>query len=62
MNIDVPINIKHDNTLARPLRDYTPSDRVMCDRYHFSFEAAQEVNDTSGIFRTKILSFFYHDD
>lgn len=26
--IDVPINIKHDNTLARPLRDYKPSDRV----------------------------------
>ncbi|WP_202704397.1 class I SAM-dependent DNA methyltransferase [Flavobacterium sp. UGB4466] len=26
--IDVPINIKHDNTLARPLRDYTNSDRV----------------------------------
>ena len=26
--IDVPINIKHDNTLARPLRDYTNADRV----------------------------------
>lgn len=27
--IDVPINIKHDNTLARPLRDYIPGDRVI---------------------------------
>jgi len=26
--IDVPINIKHDNTLARPLRDYTNADKV----------------------------------
>ncbi|MFH1884110.1 MAG: class I SAM-dependent DNA methyltransferase [Planctomycetota bacterium] len=26
--IDVPTFIKHDNTLARPLRDYTPTERV----------------------------------
>ena len=26
--IDVPSNIRHDNTLARPLRDYGPRDRV----------------------------------
>ncbi|MEF3120070.1 N-6 DNA methylase [Kocuria flava] len=26
--VDVPTNIRHDNTLARPLRDYGPSDRV----------------------------------
>jgi type I restriction enzyme M protein len=26
--IDVPTNIRHDNTLTRPLRDYTPKDRV----------------------------------
>jgi type I restriction enzyme M protein len=26
--IEVPTNIRHDNTLARPLRDYTPKDRV----------------------------------
>lgn len=26
--IDTPINIKHDNTLSRPLVDYTPKDRV----------------------------------
>lgn len=26
--IEVPTNIQHDNTLARPLRDYTPKDRV----------------------------------
>jgi type I restriction enzyme M protein len=28
--IDVPSNIRHDNTLARPLRDYGPRDRVDC--------------------------------
>lgn len=26
--IEVPFNIRHDNTLARPLRDYGPKDRV----------------------------------
>ena len=26
--VDVPSNIRHDNTLARPLRDYGPRDRV----------------------------------
>jgi type I restriction enzyme M protein len=26
--IDSPINIRHDNTLSRPLRDYGPKDRV----------------------------------
>ena len=26
--IEVPSQIRHDNTLARPLRDYTPADRV----------------------------------
>ncbi len=26
--IEVPSNVRHDNTLARPLRDYTPKDRV----------------------------------
>lgn len=28
--IDTPTNIRHDNTLARPLRDYGPKDRVDC--------------------------------
>ena len=28
--IDVPSNIRHDNTLSRPLRDYGPRDRVDC--------------------------------
>ncbi len=26
--IDVPSQIRHDNTLSRPLRDYGPKDRV----------------------------------
>jgi type I restriction enzyme M protein len=28
--IDTPSQIKHDNTLARPLRDYSPKDKVDC--------------------------------
>ncbi len=28
--IDIPSNVRHDNTLARPLRDYGPRDRVDC--------------------------------
>ncbi len=28
--IDVPSNVKHDNTLARPLRDWGPQERVDC--------------------------------
>ena len=28
--IDIPSNVRHDNTLARPLRDYGPKDRVDC--------------------------------
>ena len=27
-DIDVPTNIRHDNTLSRPLRDYAPKERV----------------------------------
>lgn len=27
-DIDVPSNIRHDNTLSRPLKDYAPKDRV----------------------------------
>jgi type I restriction enzyme M protein len=26
--IDVPSNVRHDNTLARPLRDWGPKERV----------------------------------
>ena len=26
--VEVPSNVRHDNTLARPLRDYTPAERV----------------------------------
>ena len=26
--IEIPLEVRHDNTLARPLRDYKPSDRV----------------------------------
>lgn len=28
--IDVPSQIRHDNTLSKPLRDYSPKDRVHC--------------------------------
>ena len=28
--IDAPVQIRHDNTLARPLRDYSPKEKVDC--------------------------------
>lgn len=28
--IEIPVNIKHDNSLSRPLKDYGPADRVHC--------------------------------
>ncbi len=28
--IEIPLNIRHDNTLAKPLRDYSPSERYDC--------------------------------
>jgi len=65
--IDVPINIRHDNTLARPLRDYTPSDRVNVivtnppfggmeeDGIENNFPATFRTRETANLFLTLII-------
>ena len=65
--IDVPINIKHDNTLARPLRDYTNADRVNIvvtnppfggmeeDGIENNFPATFRTRETANLFMTLII-------
>ncbi len=65
--IDVPINIKHDNTLSRPLRDYTNSDRVNViitnppfggmeeDGIENNFPATFRTRETANLFLTLII-------
>lgn len=65
--IDVPINIKHDNTLARPLRDYSSGDRVNIivtnppfggmeeDGIENNFPAAFRTRETADLFLTLII-------
>lgn len=65
--IDVPINIKHDNTLSRPLRDYTNSDKVNIiitnppfggmeeDGIENNFPATFRTRETANLFMTLII-------
>lgn len=65
--IDVPINIRHDNTLARPLRDYTNNDRVNViitnppfggmeeDGIENNFPAAFRTRETADLFLNLII-------
>ena len=65
--IDVPINIRHDNTLARPLRDYGPADRVNVivtnppfggmeeDGIENNFPSAFRTRETADLFLTLII-------
>ena len=65
--IDVPINIKHDNTLFRPLRDYGPADRVNVivtnppfggmeeDGIENNFPATFRTRETADLFMTLII-------
>ncbi len=65
--LDVPENIKHDNTLARPLRDYTPADRVDIiitnppfggneeDGIELNFPSAYQTRETADLFMTLII-------
>lgn len=65
--IDVPINIRHDNTLARPLRDYGPNDRVHVivtnppfggmeeDGIENNFPATFRTRETANLFMTLII-------
>lgn len=71
--IDVPINIKHDNTLARPLRDYTNADRVNVivtnppfggmeeDGIENNFPATFRTRETANLFMTLIIHILKTD-
>jgi len=65
--IDTPTNIKHDNTLSRPLRDYTNKDRVNVivtnppfggmeeDGIENNFPATFRTRETADLFVTLII-------
>lgn len=65
--IDTPTNIKHDNTLSRPLRDYTDKDRVRViitnppfggmeeDGIENNFPATFRTRETADLFMTLII-------
>jgi len=65
--IDVPIQIKHDNTLARPLKDYTVRDRVDVivtnppfggveeDGIETNFPASYQTRETAELFLLLIM-------
>lgn len=65
--IDTPINIRHDNTLSRPLRDYGPKDRVHVivtnppfggmeeDGIENNFPATLRTRETADLFLTLII-------
>ena len=65
--IDTPNNIKHDNTLSRPLRDYTNKDRVKVivtnppfggmeeDGIENNFPATFRTRETADLFMTLII-------
>lgn len=65
--IDTPTNIRHDNTLSRPLRDYGPKDRVDVvvtnppfggmeeDGIENNFPATFRTRETADLFLTLII-------
>jgi type I restriction enzyme M protein len=65
--IEVPALIRHDNTLARPLRDYTPADRVGViitnppfggmeeDGIEMNFPASYRTRETADLFLVLIM-------
>ena len=66
-DIEVPSQIRHDNTLARPLRDYGPSDRVDViitnppfggmeeDGIEMNFPATYRTKETADLFLQLIM-------
>jgi type I restriction enzyme M protein len=71
--IDVPINIKRDNTLSRPLRDYSSSDRVNVivtnppfggmeeDGIENNFPTTFRTRETADLFLTLIIHILKHE-
>ncbi|MBF0620932.1 MAG: SAM-dependent DNA methyltransferase [Magnetococcales bacterium] len=65
--IDIPINVRHDNTLTRPIRDYGPKDRVDVivtnppfggveeDGVEKNFKAGFQTKETADLFLVLIM-------
>ncbi|MBF0229273.1 MAG: SAM-dependent DNA methyltransferase [Desulfamplus sp.] len=71
--IDVPTNIKHDNTLSRPLKDYSPKERVDVvitnppfggmeeDGIENNFPKKYQTRETADLFMALIMHLLRHD-
>lgn len=71
--IDVPTNILHDNTLSRPLKDYSPKDRVDIvitnppfggmeeDGIENNFPKKYQTRETADLFMALIMHLLKHD-
>jgi type I restriction enzyme M protein len=71
--IDVPSNIRHDNTLSRPLKDYGPKDRVDIiitnppfggmeeDGIEYNFPRKYQTRETADLFMALIMHLLKHD-
>lgn len=71
--IDVPTNIRHDNTLSRPYKDYSPRERVDIiltnppfggmeeDGIEKNFLAKHQTRETADLFMALIMHLLKHD-
>ncbi|MDV6343513.1 class I SAM-dependent DNA methyltransferase [Nitrosomonas sp. Is37] len=71
--IDVPTHIRHDNTLSRPLKDYSPRERVDIvvtnppfggmeeDRIEHNFPRKYQTRETADLFMALIMHLLKHD-
>jgi type I restriction enzyme M protein len=71
--IEVPTNIRHDNTLSRPLKDYGPKDRVDCvitnppcggmeeDGIEQNFPKKYQTRETADLFMALIMFLLKHN-
>ena len=71
--IDVPTNVRHDNTLSRPLKDYGPKDRVDIiitnppfggmeeDGIEKNFPRKYQTRETADLFMALIMHLLKHD-
>jgi type I restriction enzyme M protein len=71
--IEVPTNIRHDNTLSRPLKDYGPKDRVDCvitnppfggmeeDGIENNFPKKYQTRETADLFMALIMFLLKHN-
>jgi type I restriction enzyme M protein len=71
--IDVPTNVRHDNTLSRPLKDYGPRDRVDIivtnppfggmeeDGIENNFPRKYQTRETADLFMALIMHLLKHD-